>query len=261
MDIKIIVLLAAISLLIIVLAFQPAAPRPLPQSTGSYMEIVSSKEGSYSLEYIITGKGLIFRKDGIYPDIPVIALSKTIPEKAAAIFSKLDPRRDSLPAPGDSINCKSCAVYHLFYHDGNQTIRYNIEKQQGSPFMESLLAEAEAAFSLGEMQSPFFIQLVYSKQGNARDYHFFANGTVIREDFGPTEGELIDAAIFSIDAKAADMVPASVFSSPQTTSGCMKYDYGYLEIRKGENYVFTYTCGEGSLAADLLYLNLLNLVE
>ncbi|MFH1257395.1 MAG: hypothetical protein ABIG96_03770 [Candidatus Micrarchaeota archaeon] len=257
MDIKAIVLLAAISMLLIVLAFLPTAPKRLPSSTGAYIEIVSSQEGSYSLEYIVTDKGLIFRKEGAYPDVPKIALSKASPEKATALFS----RWDGSLVPQDSINCNNCAIYHLFYHDGQETIRYNIEKGSGSTFMENLLAEAEAAYSSGEMQTPFFIQLVYSKAGLARDYHFFEDGTVIREDFGPAEGELIDAAVFSIDGRAIDLVTDAPFSSPQPDSSCTKYDYGYMEIRKGEKYVFSFTCGEGTSAADLLYSKLLMLVE
>ena len=111
MDIKAIVLFAAIALIVLVLLFATHVPT-IPASSGAYIEIVSSKAGdsAYSLEYIITSEGLMFKKEGTYPTEPKIGVSATTPQMADDLFSNWPSGMKSY----DAIACRNCDVYHLF---------------------------------------------------------------------------------------------------------------------------------------------------
>lgn len=237
----------------------------------SYYEFVYedlSCEGKSCLteEYIVFSNGLVFEKNEAQSDekekaeIRIGTIEKNEAEKLIG-YAKNIP--DGLNAGG--IDCNDCQLFHVFYGDQIQTKAITKRVEDAPESMRKIKEMTEKALEKLESSNPSFVHLVFEPKGeSAIDYHFYPDGTVLKEYFGVNNGDLLSSAIYSLNseetAELTGMIKEDYFKSTDNMEECVKTDlsWGYLEVKKGDAYRTVFTCGTGQSGADKLFKELLN---
>jgi hypothetical protein len=228
----------------------------------SYFEFVNEDGLSGDMrEYIVISNGVALSKIK-HGSSANVTLGQIPLEKTETLMSSVRQRRDSLA--GGGIACKGCELYHLFYGDAAGTNALSVRSADAPGWLPEIEVETAAASRGTELAQQFFVHFIYSESGeDAVDYHIFSDGTVLREEFGDANGDLLASTITKIGqadiADLASMVDDSFFSSISSLKGCQPIglDYGYLEIHKSYQYGLIYTCGTESSKADAIFNHLM----
>ncbi len=213
-------------------------------------------------EYIIHSNGVTLIKKHFRGRMPEIIIG-TIPlNKAEALIQATGNLiRDE---GNEGIECTECRIYHIFYGDKEKTNAYTVNMTDAPDKIKDLEEEIrENVEEINEMES-FFVHFIYKKPGEyAVDYHFYPEGTVLYEEFGQGNGELIKSAIYTISPEDVDFMRKETtddfFNSKTSLENCITVglEWGYLEIEKEDKYRLIYTCGTGNSTADALFNKLM----
>lgn len=222
------------------------------------------RDGNCMKEYIVHSNGIVFFRDESVINgfkktkINIGTIEKN---KAEYLVAYTGDRMEVLNPEG--IDCYNCGLEHIFYGDaaGKKSVTSYIDS---SPqYMRDVLAMTEAEVRKANFFEPFFVHIVFtSLRGISTDYHFYSDGTVLREEFGEKNGELLSFNIYTIEKKVMDEMKGRItgehFLEEDSDTGCIEAGlrWGYVEIQKGEDYNFVYTCGAGGSAADKLFKEL-----
>jgi hypothetical protein len=164
----------------------------------------------------------------------------------------------------NGIMCSECRLYHVFYGDNRITRVFSDYGDNTPESIKGIEKQTQLALKDIKESEPFFLHLVFKKVNkDSIDYHFFGDGTVLKEVFGINNGELKSHMIYRIDGSELRMLKDSVndnFFIPSSNNlhDCEKNDleWGYIEIKDKENYGLSFTCGTGNSAADTIFLDL-----
>jgi hypothetical protein len=148
----------------------------------------------------VHSNGIVFLRDESVVDgsrktkINIGAIDKN---KAEYLISYTGDHMQVLNPEG--IDCRNCGLVHMFYGDtaGKKSATSYIDV---SPqFMRDTLAMTESELKKASFFEPFFVHVVFSSLWeNSIDYHFYSDGTVLKEEFGEKNGELIGFNIYTI---------------------------------------------------------------
>ncbi|MFH1750319.1 MAG: hypothetical protein ABH863_01425 [Candidatus Micrarchaeota archaeon] len=257
------VFVAPILISLLILGCTQTPPPPVAQ--GAYFEtvreiILESKQES--IEYLMTDEGLILRKMRVgvagTPNAETqVAIFRIGPAFARAFLD--DVKANAVPIHA---SCIPCVSHHLFYHDADGTIAYEMPDENASGFVKALAGRMETLIEGAQKQETFFMALVYSENSVIKDYHIFDDGTIIYEEFDMFSDKLTRAEISKMEPwelKAA--LPEAFFEgTPEFSCNSRAFGYGYVEAALADKYNFVYTCGNGPTQADKLFDRLLALV-
>ncbi|MEK6954477.1 MAG: hypothetical protein AABX01_05690 [Candidatus Micrarchaeota archaeon] len=234
---------------------------------GSYFEIV--REGKAlgdlgSKEYLLTGEGLLLRKIKVEfsgrPPLPTdISIWRIPKENAVPLMLQVRGETKSVFE-----ECDNCATYHLFYGDSTGIKVFEAPEYKTPKFITDLPGRMEDIIKTAAREETFFASMVYSKRGIIYDYHIFGDGTVIYEEFGYSPATMANAKVQRMNTgQFFTTIPDAFFEEKDSGNGCNRdgFDYGYVEIAKGEKTNFIFTCGNGQNPSDLVFNQLMNLVE
>jgi len=216
-------------------------------------------------EYIVHSNGLVFPKKEtntggmINTEIYIGIIDK---KKAETLIERT--KTDIGNTNTEGIDCDSCQLYHIFYGEKEITRSFTTRTENAPGFFKDIEENTSQELKTQTPLEPFFIHLIFKKpKENAIDYHFFPDGTVLKEQFGERNGELLSSAIYTISQKDMDAMKQSttndIFASSDNLDRCDKnnLEWGYIEIQKGTSYKLIYTCGTGNSRADKLFSELL----
>lgn len=222
------------------------------------------RDGNCIKEYIIHSNGLVFSRDK-----SVINGSKKTKIKIGTIEKNkagylIAYTRDHMTVLNpEGIDCYNCGLVHIFYGDAagkkSATSYIDVSPQ----FMRDVLAMTESEVeNIGFFES-FFAHIVFTSSGGvSADYHFYPDGTVLREEFGKKNGELLNFNIYTIEKSIIEEIKSGItedyFTAEDSEAGCVEVglSWGYIELQVGQKYNFVYTCGVGDSAADELFKEL-----
>lgn len=236
----------------------------------SYYEFVDEdtncKDICYT-EYVVLSNGMAFAKKEIKLDgekKAEVSLGLMDKDKAGDLIRQARDLMGGSSSTG--INCTDCRLYHLFYGDKSETRAFTSRVENAPRFMFRVQEMTIPAFADIRLLDPFFVHFIFGTQGgNAVDYHFYPEGTVLREEFGRNNGELIASKIYTLNPDGLeilkDLVTDDYFRSEDSDlkdCGREGLEWGYLEIQKGADYKTVYTCGSGASGADKIFNELLN---
>jgi hypothetical protein len=219
------------------------------------------RNGNCMKEYIVHSNGIVFFRDESVINgfkKTKINIGEIEKNKAEYLISYTGDHMQILNPEG--IDCFNCGLVHIFYGDaaGKKSATSYID---ASPqFMHDALAMTESEVKNAKFFEPFFVHIVFTAlRGNSIDYHFYSDGTVLKEEFGEKNGEFLAFDIYTIEKSVMDKMKDSItgdhFLAEDSQTGCTEagLKWGYIELEKGEDYNFVYTCGAGDSAVDKLF--------
>ena len=218
-----------------------------------------------SREYIIMSNGITFTRTE--KEIEEGKATKTIigsieKENARNI---IDLAQDiTSKSSNEGIDCKYCTLYHVFYGDNKKTKSFTTYIRSAQKSIEELQSRTLEELKGQKLLDQFFVHLVYKEpRKNTIDYHFYPDGTVLKEEFGPKNGELLSSKITEITKEnlkeIKDMVGEKKYNSKENLRNCNQkgLEWGYMELSNQENYAIVFTCGFGESSEDKLYAALM----
>jgi hypothetical protein len=215
-------------------------------------------------EYIIYSNGLVFLKKETMENEAretEIELGTIGGDRAEDLIQKTEEFIGDSNTRG--VDCRECRLYHVFYGGRGETRSVTEYIEDAPGYIKELESETQDAVEDLNPEDSFFLHLIFKKPGQyAVDYHFNPDGTVLREEFGQRNGELISSQIYSLDPeevrKLRDSITGEYFTSNSSLENCHinNLEWGYLEIKKDSDYRLVYTCGTGYSAADMLFKEL-----
>lgn len=234
----------------------------------SYFEFVyedASCSMDCSREHLVISNGITFTRTetalGSKKNV-MISIGEIDAKNAALIIGEAE--KITINHAAKDIICKDCRAYHLFYGDKGKTKSFSTLAYDAPDFIQRFEKTVQSALQNEKKLEPFFIHFIFEKTNKeAVDYHFYFDGTVIKEEFGPGNGDLISSAIYKINdfeiKKLRQLVTKGFYSSAENLENCRKnnIDWGYLEIKDKDDYGLVFTCGTGESEADKLFLDLL----
>ncbi len=230
-----------------------------------YEDITCGRNPCLTEEYIIFSSGLVFKKTEEQTggkEKTEAYIGKIEKNKAEEMIGYAKIIVDSFGGTGTE--CANCRLYHVFYGDMAQTKAVTKRIENAPESIREIGEMTRKALGNFKPSNSFFIHFVFEpKGGNTIDYHFFSDGTVLKEYFGMINGDLSSSALYSLNSKEVDelmgMVGGDYFKSTDNLESCVKTDlnWGYLEVKRGNNYHTVYTCGNGQSGADKLFEELL----
>ena len=126
------------------------------------------------------------------------------------------------------------------------------------------ITKAVLFFLEGEKTEQFFVQFVYTKLGqNSVDYHFFSDGSVLREEFIGDDLVLGPVSVFEIEKSELDSLKkkfdSEFFDSKSSLDNCPLNGlaHGYLEVMNNDKYNFSWTCGTLDSRVDIVFNELM----
>lgn len=227
------------------------------------------RDGNCVKEYIVHSNGIVFSRNEFIANGSKRASTKTalLSRKKAEELIKYTRDHMEIFNP-EGINCYDCGLVHIFYGDQLGTKSTTSFIDQSPQATRDIFIATEAAISEAIFVDPFFVHIVFnSLWGDTDDYHFYYDGTVLKEVFGDKNGELLSFNIYSIEKNIMDEIKTTIsddyFSAIDNDLPCIEegLKWGYVEIQKGSDYNFVYTCGAGDSAADKLFKDLLKRIK
>ncbi len=216
-------------------------------------------------EYIVHSNGLVLikketRAEGITKTgIDTGTIDKT---RAEELIQKTENLVGAINTGG--VDCRECQIYHIFYGDPEKTASLTGYAEDAPEPIKEIGEETRLALKNIKPIDPYFMHFIYKKPGNnSIDYHIYPDGTVLKEEFGQKNGELIKSAIYTLSQRDIEHMIESTtveyFTSEDNLLNCNKngLEWGYLEIKKDSDYRLVYTCGTGNSAADRLFNEML----
>lgn len=225
-----------------------------------FYEIVHERgdcKPSCSLEYLVISNGIMLKKEsqGVYPNHK-IELFSILPEKAGELINLTSANIKE--STGEE--CRNCDLFTLFISTKEKPISFFAKEETAPDFINELEQKTADLEKGGKKEEQFFIQFVFQRLGkDAVDYHFFANGTVLKEEFKGNSFSLENASLYKIPEEKIAQIKSDVkpefFTSKSSIENCAEkgLSYGYLEVQKGPSYAFSWTCGAENTEADILF--------
>jgi hypothetical protein len=215
-------------------------------------------------EYIVHSNGIVFSRDESVINgsrKTKINTSKIEKNKAEYLIAYTGDHMQVLNPEG--IDCQNCGLVHIFYGDTDKKKSATSYMDISPQFMSDVLAMTELELKNAILLEPFFVHVVFSSLWkNSADYHFYSDGTVLKEEFGEKNGELLGFNIYTIEKSVIDELRNSInkdhFLAKDNEIGCVELGlkWGYIELQKDGEYNFAYTCGVGDSAVDKLFKEL-----
>ncbi|MFH1200396.1 MAG: hypothetical protein V1708_04980 [Candidatus Micrarchaeota archaeon] len=259
----------------------PAASAiPTPQVLYTrYAEVVfddpACASGYCFEEYMLFGDGKILKKfvSNDKPNAVQAEIRQASPQKANDLLEWVDAGWHEAEAvlewadsgrAGQDIGCKGCAQYHAIYYGGERARRIAMVSSIASQFAKDFMSKAKELFGGSTPAETFYAQLFYKKTGaNLVDYHFFADGTVVHEQFDGQDN-LLSARVLRVDGGIVRSAVSGGKESGNNFAECLKqhYEYSYLDLILAEvSTTGLLTCGSGGSSADLAFRTLRAMVE
>ncbi len=226
-----------------------------------YYEIVLEKSGCKpycSLEYIVLSNGLVMKKQSNSQTVieNTIEIVKTTPEKAAQAIKFA---QDNLSEQKFD-KCNSCDQFVFFTNKKPDLFMFVSRQEEAPDFLNKIFENSQNLFSGGEKVEQFFVQFVFKKIGkNAVDYHFYPDGSVVKETYVGSSQELAGADAFMLNGQQLGFLKSQItgglFDSKSGLENCQKngLEYGYLEVLRDGEYIFEWTCGTRASKVDTVF--------
>jgi len=166
-----------------------------------YYEIVIEKSGCKpycSLEYIVLSNGLVMKKQSNSQIVieNTVEIAKTTPEKAAQAIKFA---QDNLSEQKFD-RCNGCDQFVFFTNKKPDLFMFVSRQEEAPDYLNKIIENSAGLFSGGEKGEQFFAQFVFKKTGkNAVDFHFYADGSVVKETYVGSSQELLGAEAFMLN--------------------------------------------------------------
>jgi len=190
-----------------------------------FYEIVHEKSDckpSCSLEYLLISNGIMLKKEsqGAYPNhkIEIFSIQKEKAEELVNLTSA-----NIKESAGEE--CRNCSLFTLFISAKEKPISFFAKEESASNFIVGLEQKTAALEKEGKKEEQFFIQFVFQRLGNnAIDYHFFPDGTVLKEEFTGNSFSLANATLYKIPEEKIAQIKSAVkpefFASESGIENC-----------------------------------------
>ncbi|MBU0758687.1 MAG: hypothetical protein KKG59_02510 [Nanoarchaeota archaeon] len=216
------------------------------------------------IEYIVVSNGMTLTKTKDFVGREII-IGKIDPVDAEKLVRQTETQLGDLSNGG--IDCRDCNINHIFYGDKSKTQAFTTYVDEAPEFIQNIHTDTERVLQSQQIPDQFFMNLVFKKNNEfAKDYHFFPDGTVLIEEFGELNGNLISSEIVKIDKSDMDTIRLSIedgfFTSEDDSDTCWKkkLDYGYIQVLDKDKHNFVFICGIGDSSADRLFNKLVSKV-
>jgi len=231
----------------------------------SYYEFVSEDPGckqACSTEYIVNSNGVVLRKveSNIGRDRLVkVNIGIIAKDKAQELILNVKTLVKAFKS--EAIESYNRRLVHILFSDPDETKSVTKYADDAPQWISEVENNTDLALEATMPVESFYINFVSVPQkGNSLSYHFFPDGTILREEFTKKGRQLISAKAYSIDEKEIsaikEIIPQAYFnSSAGEINGCRDsgLEWGYIGIKKGGDYKVVYTCGAGNNIADNLF--------
>lgn len=231
----------------------------------SYYEFVYEDFGCKNdcfIEYIVHSNGVVFTKKETMADKgrkTEINLGTIDKNKAEDLINYTKKIIENLGTK--NVNCADCRFYHIFYGSPRETKAFTTYFENAPEFIAEINAVTESALKEIRPLESFFVHFVFQPvEGNSIDYHFYPEGTVLKEEFGKKNGELLFSAIYFLDLQEINnlkkIVTDDYFISLDNLNDCNAANllWGYLEIKKGKMIIKPYIPAAREAAGPISYL-------
>ncbi len=236
-----------------------------PLAGPQYYEIVFDKADCNpycSTEFIVLSNGLVFKKESysrsvINNQIEIVKVSED---------NALQAIKSAQESVGEqkTERCENCNSYVLFLEKKGRHFMFSAQEKDAPESVKKVFDDSTKLFLEGNKTEQFFVQFVFKRPGqNTADFHFFSDGTVLREDFSANTQILAGVEVFLLEKEKIDLIRGKIssdlFDSRTGIENCFEkgLEYGYLEVQMDEQYGFFWTCGAQSSKADELFNDLL----
>jgi len=251
-------LIPVLVILLVVLLLLIPNPPDKPNMDLSYAEVTLDDPLCTNdlclLEYTIVSNGFILKKvklgDSVSMDLREAEITRA--KDAITKISNLQ-KTNTILQP-------EVAQYHIY------TVLNSLKTSYISPDDETsiqIMQMAQDLYDSSQISNDFLIQFVYWRQGeNIKDYHIFADGTVVYSEFTP-DGELSISRLFELDESTTRNIQSKklVFDTQPSSCGRDGFIYGYVSVINNNIDNMVYTCGAGNSQVDILFNYLLENVR
>lgn len=266
---KIIVIITAFLVLVLIVLLLIKSDKDVPvddknNNEFSYIEIVKEdptcSENCF-LEYIILSNGTVLKKYiKSFTDKSKNGLSLS---KSGDDLSYLFKRANEITGKygnNNGIECDKCVIYHLYRNEGETLSSYSSKSDETPEEIKDIMDEIGGVYENSIPGKDIFVHFYFERKDyEFIDYHIFTDGDVIREVFGRKNGELLESDTYRITAKQRseikNLIGKEFFLENTANISCLGKNilWGYLEIKKYDDYNYVYTCADGKLNSDIIF--------